>query len=338
MADVINVRNVNDALNKVMQLVSDSPRMWRKVSPRGQETIEWKGTFITEYEKPNERVLFSASRDANPFFHFFEALWILAGRQDVDTLAQFNPKMREYSDDGIKFHAPYGHRLRCQKFGDQILMAIRQLKADRDTRQCVMTIWDPVRDFCAKSKDIPCNDIIFLKIRDDKLNITVSCRSNDILWGAYGANAVQFSTIQEFIARAVDVGIGTYTQISDSFHIYTDNDAYKRLLVHPRSADLYSYSAMVPYPIMEVGNTADHWLMELRYFFDDPMFVEDNPMEFDGFFTTVVLPLWESWNAYKRRDYGMAIEVLDRKCKAYDWSTACQQWIQRRMEKKAVTA
>src|SRR5271154_5758040 len=99
---VRRVRNVNEALNALMAMVDGkdaaTPRVgsdnspWRIVSPRGMETIEWKGVFITEYEKPDERVLFSQTRDANPFFHFFESLWILAGREDVEFLAQFNPK------------------------------------------------------------------------------------------------------------------------------------------------------------------------------------------------------------------------------------------------------
>src|SRR5271155_1861326 len=164
MAFVLSVRNVNDALNALMSTISrekrdlvheDSP--WRVVSPRGLETIEWRGVFITEYQKPDERVLFSKTRNANPFFHFFESLWILAGREDVEFLAQFNPKMREFSDDGVTFHAPYGYRLREAQNGmDQILVAIEMLKKDHDTRQVVLQIWDAERDLNIRSKDIPC--------------------------------------------------------------------------------------------------------------------------------------------------------------------------------------
>lgn len=334
MAYAINVRNVNEALNKVMALAREEHN-WRKVSPRGMETMEWKGTFITEYEHPDERVLFSASRDANPYFHFFESLWILAGMKDVETLAQFNPKMRDYSDNGLTFHAPYGHRLRYSHIGDQIMMAIKQLRSDQDTRQVVLTIWDPARDFCKVSKDIPCNDMLFLKIRDGKLNLTSCCRSNDIIWGAYGANAVQFSMIQEFMARSLGVDVGVYTQVSDSFHIYTDNDAYKRLQEHPRSADLYGFTAMRPFPIMNSANSAEQWLRQLEEFTQDPAYVEDHVMNFDPFFVRVALPMWESWSAWKVKDVGRAIEILDGKCEASDWSSACQQWLLRRITKKA---
>src|SRR5438132_1260003 len=37
---------------------------------------------IITYQKPIERVLFNQARDCNVFFHLFEALYMLAGRQD----------------------------------------------------------------------------------------------------------------------------------------------------------------------------------------------------------------------------------------------------------------
>lgn len=345
-----NVRNVNEALNNVMEIITrpSNPRPgsskyshWRKVSPRGMETIEWKGVFTTVYEKPCERVLFSDARDANPYFHFFEALWILAGREDVEFLAQFNPKMRDYSDDGVIFHAPYGHRLRATQGFDQIDKVIEVLKNDHDTRQAVLQIWDAKSDLIwAKgntvSKDVPCNDLIFLKIRDDGLNISVCCRSNDVLWGAYGANAVQFSTLQEFIARAVGVKIGTYAQISDSFHIYTDNDAYKRLLEKPYSHDTYMQESMKPFPLMDGKWNHKAWIKQLKEFINDPIHCHDNPEMYDAYFHAVALPMWESWVKYKAKDYDSALKILDVHCSAYDWSTASQQWIIRRMRAKGI--
>ena len=49
-----------------------------------------------------------------------------------------------------------------------------------------------------------------------------------MLWGAYGANAVHMSVLQEYVATALNVSIGTYTQMSDSLHIY-ENKQWKKL-------------------------------------------------------------------------------------------------------------
>jgi thymidylate synthase len=316
---------------------SEGPRWrWRKISPRGQETWEHEGLFVTEYLKPDERVLFSEVRDANPYFHFFESLWILAGRQDVEFLAQFLPRMADFSDDGTTFHAAYGYRLRKHFGYDQLLEAVKILRKDHDTRQVVLQIWDAKVDMTTKTKDRPCNDFVFLKIREDRLHITVGCRSNDLVWGAYGANAVQFSVLQEFLAASIGVGIGTYTQISDSFHVYTANDAYQRLLKRPQCSDLYSkMSAMRPYPLMDkMFSNPKTWLDQLEVAIEDPIHVADNKDEYDSFFVDVMLPMWESWVAHKNKDDGEAIRILDQNCAAYDWSTAAQQWLKRRIDRK----
>ena len=171
----ITVRNVNHVLPLAMALLRD---IGKRVAPRGLETLEIVGPFATVYERPEEMVLFDPLRDANPFFHFFEALWILQGRQDVAFLAWFLPRMADFSDDGVTFHAPYGYRLR-EGFGfDQIEFCIKALRADPDTRQAVMSIWHPGLDWKA-TKDRPCNDMVMFKLRDGKLRMTVCNRSND---------------------------------------------------------------------------------------------------------------------------------------------------------------
>lgn len=344
MSFVLSARNVNDALNSVMRLLNFK-EYWREINPRGQGTLEWKGTFITEYQNPYERVLFNSTRDANPFFHFFESLWILAGRDDVEFLAQFNPKMRDYSDNGLIFHAPYGQRLRGHHHFDQIKKAIDLLKGDMATRQVVLTIWDPVSDMGVKTKDMPCNDMIFFKIRDGRLNMTVCCRSNDIIWGAYGANAVQFSMIQEFIARAVGVEVGVYAQVSDSFHVYTDNEAYKKLMPEyysiptggyerPWPIDPYTTGKVKPFRIMGAGGSADTWLEDLDITIGDPAWVMDNQSKVDPFFSMVAIPLWRTWWAYKKGDYKEAYEFLDE-CEAIDWRIAAYEWMRRRQLARA---
>ena len=57
--------------------------------------------------------------------------------------------------------------------------------------------------------------------------MTVCNRSNDMLWGAYGANAVHMSMLQEYLASRLEIAVGEYTQISDSFHVY-QNDVWER--------------------------------------------------------------------------------------------------------------
>lgn len=229
----IHARDINEAFYLgLMHVHSEGVAVTR----RGKSTLEPPWPVATVYEKPMDRVLFNRTRDCNPFFHLMEAIWILQGRDDVAFLELFNARMALYSDNGKTFHAPYGHRLRHTN-GDQIAQAIELFKADIYTRQVVLQIWDAQRDLGAKTKDMPCNDFIMFKVRDGHhggtadnpepslmLDMTVCCRSNDAIWGAYGANVVQFSFLQEYIARSIGVSVGMYTQLSDSFHVYTNED------------------------------------------------------------------------------------------------------------------
>ena len=88
----IEVRNVHEALLRGTDFFRGNPLVQEQESRAGT-TLEAKSPVATTYLKPNERVLFWKQRDANPFFHFFEGLWMLAGREDSEYLTKFNRRM-----------------------------------------------------------------------------------------------------------------------------------------------------------------------------------------------------------------------------------------------------
>jgi hypothetical protein len=329
----IHVRNVNEALAVGIRtlLAGAESNAGVLVSPRGQRTLEWYSPVVTTYDRPTERVLFSHVRDANPFFHLFESLWMLAGRQDLSFLEQMNKRMAEFSDDGKTFYGAYGFRWR-KFFGlDQIQHVVQLLKDDNDTRRAVITMWtaSDLR-YVSTSKDIPCNTHIYFKIRDGVLRTTVCCRSNDMLWGAYGANGVHFSMLHEYIANKVGVQPGMLTQLSDSFHVYLDGPGgelwrkVSKLPIEQRNyyADvaLTGGSAIEP---LELGAGEPAWDADLFEFFRAIDAGEPGNLV-TPWFRTVVEPLWEAW---KTREIHIAQD-----CAASDWRTAAVEWLERRMK------
>ena len=347
----LNVRNVNHALPRGLDLLRSRGL---KVSPRGQETLEYPGPVATTYDRPDEMVLFDRRRDANPFFHFFEALWILAGRQDVAFLAHFNKKMAEYSDDTRTFHAPYGHRLRTALVGshgyiDQIETCIEILKKDPDSRQAVMSIWDPQQDLDPRifTKDRPCNDMVFLKVRDGALRMTVCIRSNDIVWGAYGANAVQFGTLLKYMAGRIGVRVGTLTQVSDSYHVYTNLPFWQQWC----EATPVGLVPMVDDPYLRVYGDAvrspSHYMnsedLELGMFDEDlTRFFSDwdvyGEVTVTGLcsrsFRNTVIPMYATHHNWKNGYVDAALETAAA-IEADDWRMAAQNWMRTRLERKA---
>lgn len=181
----------------------------------------------TVYRRPTERVLFDAARNANPIFHLHEALWMLAGRNDARWLDQFVRNFsRRFAESSGEMHGAYGHRWRRHFAVDQIAEAIRLLRANPNDRQVVIQMWDAEVDFGIPDlKDRPCNTHIYFRADSGSLDMTVLCRSNDAVYGAYGANVVHMSILQEYVAAASGLPVGVYRQVSNNLHAYVGEGA-----------------------------------------------------------------------------------------------------------------
>jgi len=364
---LIEVRNVNDAIDQLMRMLrlenGDRWVRWLPRDVRGSNTLEWHEPVVTIYEKPEERVSFSTARDANPFFHLFESIWILAGRQDVAFLKLFNSRIDTYSDDGLVFHAPYGYRLRKHfvrrcivnshdrfpnyetRHLDQLEEVIELLRKDPHTRRAVLSIWSPALDLNVASNDIPCNDLLMFKVRDGKLDLTVCCRSNDVIWGAYGANAVQFSMIHEFVARATGLEnsgtpVGVYRQLSDSYHVYPHVDAYLRMMAgHDYGCDPYATKEVSAIPLFDHPDQHTQFTDNCRFICDllTGDYEISDRAQLCPFFDYVVVPMWKAWCLYKKESVQASVDLLQETIDsmprpANDWLEAGARWMTRRIK------
>lgn len=339
---VINVRNVHEALPKGIKLLMKEGKLRKS---RAGDVLWLPEPVATVYKKPLERVMFWPKRDANPFFHFFEALWMLAGRNDIKFLTRFVPNMLNYSDDGETQYGAYGYRWKKHWMtGDQLPIIAKRLKDDPDDRRSVLTMWDPGTDLDHNGKDVPCNTHIYFtrnSTAELALDMTVCCRSNDMIWGAYGANAVHMSFLQEYMAAMIGCPVGTYTQISNNFHAYTnivyglDATFYDD---RPKISQPYTPSVknkIKPFPLLAayglwgMEETIEMFDADLTTFFhgvDTDEFLEKRETMF---FEFVVYPLWQAHLFYKVKYYKAAIQVANT-CLALDWKKACIEWLGRR--------
>jgi len=332
---VINVRNVNEALVVGTTLMSTEGIL---MTSRNGDTLEVPYPVSTVYQHPWERVLISRVRDANPFFHLMEALWILAGREDVKFLTEFNKRMADYSDDGKVFNAPYGYRLRNGTLNahfDQLDYVIGLLKKDPYTRQAVCQIWDE-DDLHTITVDKACNMSIVFRVRSDgRLHMIVYNRSNDMIWGTYGANAVQFSMIQEYVAAHLDRGMGSYTQVSNSFHVYTTGPGgavwqkVKEGYIETSYDCFSSMMIMTPQDVHKI----DHDILQFFNVYDEHGLSEIGNITYweSEYFRRLVIPmlsvyLWhKSFGADKALHH---VEVIE----ADDWRMACEDWLINRVK------
>lgn len=302
-------------------------------------TLEMPTPVIVQYDNPRERVLFDKERASNPFLNLFEALWIIAGRNDVEFLKHLVPNMQRYSDDGVTYYGAYGHRMRYGGDGDQIEHAVRRLKTNPDDRQVVLTIRTP-EDMFYTGKDQPCNMMVACKIRNGKLNINVFNRSNDFIWGLTGTNVVQFSMLQEYLAGRIGVEVGTYYQTTDSMHVYTNEqwaklrDAYTKPVVDP-----YVLGHTAPFDMMQCSELWDDDLCDFFYrYMAGIRGVRDSYRT--PFFKEVVVPMWYTFQQYaKYRETKDAAHLDDAilytdSIAECDWKLIAKQWLQNIKDKK----
>jgi len=339
-------------------------------------------TIIT-YQRPMERVLFNESRDANPFFHLFEALWMLAGRNNVAPLAYYSSNIAEIaSDDGKTFNGAYGYRWRHAVHGvgqkgnawyggtiqdhrdevDQLRILIDHLKKKPDSRRAVLQMWN-VEDDLLKveaTKDVCCNTCVYFLLRDDgvcnrdhshpacvcankghnclKLDMTVCNRSNDLVWGALGANAVHFAFLLEYMAAQIGVAPGLYHQFTNNLHCYTAPNRWEpEKWIEDLTPDYYGGGEI----------RADGYAYQVRPFplVDDPALFDAEVVEFvnyhigegaacshdyhEPFIKNVAWPAACAFRSHKARDYSGALRWCGE-IEAGDWRIECTRWIQRR--------
>jgi hypothetical protein len=326
----LKVRNVNEAVSAGLwqMKVSATPE-----TSRNGEVLVLPEPLTTTYERPTERVLFWPERDANPIFHLMESLWMLAGRDDLKFVEYFNSRMRNFSDDGKVLNGAYGHRWRTRFQVDQLKALIYHLYDQPDTRRAVLTMWTPEADLLKinSSKDVCCNTQCYFDLRGGRLNMTVLNRSNDMVWGAYGANAVHFSVLQEFIAAAIDAPVGVYRQFSNNMHLYTELYDYKKHVESPPDPELYDAyrQGIRPRPIME-STSWERWLIDCEHFCASPFDLSAG--YYDSFFSEVARPMALVTKARKEKT-GDGRYWAER-IQAEDWRLATLQWIDRRENAK----
>jgi thymidylate synthase len=323
----ITANNVNNLYEDVF---------WRlrlgydEVETRNGPAVRFPEPVMTTIKSPRERVLFHPKRDANPIFHLLEAVWMLAGRNDVEFVKLFNSRINLYSDDGKTFNAAYGFRMR-EHFGkDQLVEVIEELSRDGGSRQAVIQLWD-AKDLGLATLDKACNTQMMFEVHNRKLNLLVTCRSNDIFWGYAGANAVHFTVIQEFVADALGVEMGVYRTVSNNLHLYLDLYDGRDLIDNPpycEKCNYYNTGEVVPGKLIH-NRSWREWLLDAEEFCEDPFVVRSH---WDGFFKTVAHPMAM---ISRTRKTGWTGYPWAKQISAPDWKVACTEWIDRRERAKA---
>lgn len=200
--------------------------VYTKLLKKREKVQATKGSFkeitgaLVHLKLPRAR-LSRAEGKGKLFSCLGELAWYLAGSKDLKFITHYIPLYRLSSDDGRTVHGGYGPRLMGTENKNQIQSIIRVLSEKKSSRQAVIQLFDS-KDILKPHKDIPCTCTLQFLIRENKLHMFTSMRSNDVYLGL-PHDVFAFTMIQEILARSLQCELGEYKHYVSSLHLYEKN-------------------------------------------------------------------------------------------------------------------
>ncbi len=385
----LTFRGVNDAFRGLVKLFhtrelgdGSDGRMAGDRAPvvsrpsRNGNVLRVDEPVLITYEKPLERVLFNQARDANPTALLYEAMWMLAGRNDVEPLAYYTRQFREYSDDGETLNGAYGYRWRHARFyhpegqwgQDQLEVLIDHLKADPNSRRAVLQMWEVESDLLkigpgeGTSRDVCCNLSVMFSLRETGketmsfkeerhnplvpipgtvkitpervLDITVTNRSNDLVWGLLAANYTCFSVLAEYMAARLGVGVGKYHHFTNNLHCYIERKDWSPVeWLADETPQYETFRQSVP--LIRDVEVFEREMHAVVNHFDGTVKrpcreIDDISEPFLRRVACPVLRAFELHRIYRETEQAIRVcEMID----SDDWKYVCKSWLERRRQK-----
>lgn len=214
-ADTVNVA-WQEWFNMAIEVATQTAE--RLPSRDGDIAAEWLNA-VTVIEDPTRNIITSSDRKMPMRYAVGELLWYLSASNRLEDIALFSKVWERMSDDGQTLNSAYGQRI-FERFGfDQMDYVEKALKKDPFSRQAVIHIKDPVDYTQHLTRDVPCTMDLQYSIRNNRLYATTHMRSND-LWTGFPYDVFCFTCFQIMLAFRLNVGIGSYTHIAGSLHLY----------------------------------------------------------------------------------------------------------------------
>lgn len=142
--------------------------------------------------------------------------WIYPSKDELESIIL----NKEHS---ASYEYSYGPRIFNFRGKDQINdFVIPLLKKDPTSRRAIITLFDPSTDSNVLSKNIPSLLYMYFKIKDNRLTLTCSIRSNDLFIGWPG-NIYQIVMLQKRVAELLGLKLGMLTTISGSAHVFHEH-------------------------------------------------------------------------------------------------------------------
>jgi len=172
-------------------------------------------------EDPLDNAIHNVERNFNIDYAEAEWQWYLSGDPRISKLGEIYGKVpaiwKRMADENGEVNSNYGYQWKRHNQLDNI---VKLLKEKPDTRQAAISIYDG-KEINNYATDTPCTYAIQFTVLNNKLNMSVYMRSND-LWFGFCIDQYCFSKLQQIVSEMTGFEIGTYYHHAHNLHLYNN--------------------------------------------------------------------------------------------------------------------
>ena len=191
----------------------------------GVEFGDTKALFNVGFtiEHPSDMIIINGERQWNREYADAEWQWYLSGDRNINKLGDIYGKIppiwKRMADKDGNVNSNYGWQW---KRNEQLDNVIAMLESNPDTRQAAISIYDAkeINDGYYQH-DTPCTYAVQFTILNNKLNMAVVMRSND-LWFGFCNDQYCFASLQMLVAYELGIECGEYYHYAHNLHLYNN--------------------------------------------------------------------------------------------------------------------
>lgn len=172
-------------------------------------------------ENPIDNIITNKERKFNIEYAKAEWKWYLSGDRSINKLGEIYGKIppiwKRMADSKGDVNSNYGYQWERNNQLDKVVDILRE---NPTTRRATISIYDgkEINDY---NRDTPCTYAVQFTILDNKLNMSVYMRSND-LWYGFCIDQYCFSMLQQHVAERLSIDVGSYYHHAHNLHLYND--------------------------------------------------------------------------------------------------------------------
>jgi len=196
---------------------------YKTISKHGRKFADTRALFNVGFtiHNPQLNIISDKKRDWNLDYAKAEWEWYLSGDKNIsklgDIYGKIPPIWKRMADEKGNVNSNYGYQW---KRNDQIGYVIDLLKREKHTRQACISIYDG-KEHDKFATDTPCTYAVQFTNVDNRLNMCVTMRSND-LWYGFCNDQYQFSKLLELVCKETGLDMGSYYHFAHNLHIYSN--------------------------------------------------------------------------------------------------------------------